>query len=145
MTLASKPYQKLYRSSNNRIIAGVCGGLANYFGMAPGLMRFLFILFLLFGGSGFFIYIIMWLIVPLDYANRAAVITIQPERYKKLYRSAHERMIAGVCGGLANYFGLDPTWIRLLFIFFFLFGGAAFFIYIIMWLLLPLDYPPMNH
>ena len=62
--------------------------------------------------------------------------------YKKLYRSRTERKIAGVCGGLANYFRVDPFLIRLIFILFFLAGGAAFIIYIIMWLLVPLE--PIN-
>jgi len=56
----------------------------------------------------------------------------------KLYRSRKERMIAGVCGGLAEHFNMDPTWIRLLFILFFFAGGCAFLIYIIMWLIVPL-------
>lgn len=59
--------------------------------------------------------------------------------YKKLYRSRNERMIAGVCGGLAEYFGIDPTWIRLIFILFFFLGGSALLIYIIMWLIVPME------
>jgi phage shock protein C len=35
---------------------------------------------------------------------------------KKLYRSSHDRMLAGVCGGLAEYFNIDPTVVRLLFV-----------------------------
>lgn len=61
-----------------------------------------------------------------------------PEPYVRLYRSRRERMIAGVCGGLAEYFGIDPTWIRLIFILFFFLGGSALLIYIIMWLIVPL-------
>lgn len=61
---------------------------------------------------------------------------LQP--YKKLYRSRKERMIGGVCGGLAEYFHIDSTWVRLLFILFFIFGGVAFILYIIMWLIVPL-------
>jgi phage shock protein C len=60
--------------------------------------------------------------------------------YKKLRRSRHERMIAGVCGGLGEYFNYDPAWIRLLFILFLLLGGSAIFVYLVMWLVLPLDY-----
>jgi phage shock protein C len=59
--------------------------------------------------------------------------------YKKLWRSRRERKIAGVCGGLAQYFNTDPFWIRFIFIVFFLLGGAAFLIYIIMWILIPLE------
>lgn len=59
--------------------------------------------------------------------------------HKKLYRSRTERMIAGVCGGLAKYFGMDPTWIRLIFILFFVLGGSALLVYLIMWIIVPLE------
>ncbi|WP_242602153.1 PspC domain-containing protein [Legionella nagasakiensis] len=59
--------------------------------------------------------------------------------YKKLYRSRRERMLAGVCGGLAQHFGIDPTWMRLIFILFFFIGGSAFLAYIILWILVPLE------
>lgn len=58
---------------------------------------------------------------------------------KKLYRSRRDRMIAGVCGGLGNYFGIDSTWVRLLFILFFFAGGCALLVYFIMWLIVPLE------
>lgn len=61
--------------------------------------------------------------------------------YKRLYRSRSERKIAGVCGGLAAYFRVDPFLIRLIFILFFLAGGAALLVYVIMWLLVPLEPP----
>jgi phage shock protein C len=63
----------------------------------------------------------------------------QTKPYKKLYRSRREKVIAGVCGGLAEYFGMDPVWIRLLFVLFFFAGGSAFLVYIIMWLIVPLS------
>ena len=58
--------------------------------------------------------------------------------YKKLYRSRKERIIAGICGGLAEYFGIDPVWIRLFFILFFLTLGVALIVYIILWVIVPL-------
>ena len=57
--------------------------------------------------------------------------------YRKLYRSRKDRMIAGVCGGLAEHFNIDSTWIRLLFILFLILGGSALLIYIILWFLVP--------
>ena len=59
------------------------------------------------------------------------------KQYQKLYRSQDDRMIAGVCGGLAEHFGIDPTWMRLIFILFALLGGAAFLLYIILWIIVP--------
>ena len=59
------------------------------------------------------------------------------KQYQKLYRSQDDRMIAGVCGGSAEHFGIDPTWMRLIFILFALLGGAAFLLYIILWIIVP--------
>jgi phage shock protein C len=61
----------------------------------------------------------------------------QSSQPKKLYRSRNDRMIAGVCGGLAEYFNIDSTWVRLLFIILFLLGGSALLVYVIMWLIVP--------
>lgn len=58
---------------------------------------------------------------------------------KKLYRSNNQRMIAGVCGGLAEYFNTDPTWVRLFFILLFFVGGSALLLYLILWLIVPLS------
>lgn len=57
--------------------------------------------------------------------------------YKKLYRSRNERMIAGVCGGIANYFSIDPTLIRLLWIFLAFIAGGGILAYIIAWIVIP--------
>jgi phage shock protein C len=59
------------------------------------------------------------------------------EPYKRLYRSRQERMIAGVCGGLAEYFGIDPTLVRLLFVFAALAGGPGLVIYLVMMVVVP--------
>jgi len=56
--------RKLYRSKTNRQVAGVCGGLAEYFNLDVTLIRVLFVLLAVLGGSGLVIYIAMWIIVP---------------------------------------------------------------------------------
>ena len=56
--------RKLYRSRSQRMIAGVCGGLADYFNIVATLVRVLFLLLAVFGGTGLVIYIVMWVIVP---------------------------------------------------------------------------------
>lgn len=58
---------------------------------------------------------------------------------KRLYRSRTDRKIAGVCGGLADYFDIDPTWMRLLFLLLFVFGGSSFLVYLVMWIVMPLE------
>jgi phage shock protein PspC (stress-responsive transcriptional regulator) len=56
---------------------------------------------------------------------------------KKLYRSNTDRKLCGVCGGLAEHFDIDPTIIRLIFIFLTLFGGGGLLIYLICALVIP--------
>ena len=56
--------RKLYRSRTNRQVAGVCGGLAEHFNMDATLIRVLFVVLAILGGSGIIIYIAMWIIVP---------------------------------------------------------------------------------
>ena len=56
---------------------------------------------------------------------------------KKLYRSKKNRMIAGVCGGLGDYFNIDPTLVRLLFVLFGLAVGGGFLLYLLLWLIMP--------
>lgn len=55
----------------------------------------------------------------------------------RLYRSRTNRMVSGVCGGLGEYLGLDPTWIRLAFLAFILAGGAGILVYILMLIVVP--------
>jgi phage shock protein C len=57
---------------------------------------------------------------------------------KRLTRS-REKMVAGVCGGLANYFDIDPTIIRILFVVIAFAGGASLLAYLIMWVIVPLE------
>jgi phage shock protein C len=59
------------------------------------------------------------------------------EQTKKLYRSRSDRRIAGVCGGLANYFNIDATLIRLLFVLGLLFVGGTLLAYIILMIVIP--------
>lgn len=56
---------------------------------------------------------------------------------KRLVRSTDDVMIAGVCAGLANYFNIDPTIVRLIFALFFFSGGGGLFLYIILWIVMP--------
>ena len=56
--------KKLYRSQTDRKIAGVCGGIAEYFDIDPTLVRLGWILFLFAGGSGILAYIIAWIVMP---------------------------------------------------------------------------------
>ena len=64
--------------------------------------------------------------------------------YKRLYRSVDDRMIAGVCGGIADYFDIDPSLVRLLFVFgFFATGSGLLWAYLIMMIIVP-EYVPAS-
>lgn len=56
---------------------------------------------------------------------------------KKLYRSRQDQIIGGVCGGIAEYFGIDSTLVRLAFVLFALIEGAGIIAYIIAWIIIP--------
>lgn len=57
--------------------------------------------------------------------------------YKKLYRSNRDKMIGGVAGGIAEYFEIDPTIVRILFVLAVFFGGGGIIAYIILWIIVP--------
>lgn len=100
--------KRLYRDQFDKKIAGVCGGLAQYFNFDSSLIRLIFILLtLLTGGVLLLVYLILWAVLPLG--PKAYVIA----HYRKFYRSKTDRRIAGVCGGLAQYFKVDSNILRL--------------------------------
>ncbi|HUB92943.1 MAG TPA: PspC domain-containing protein [Verrucomicrobiae bacterium] len=58
--------KRLYRSQTDRMIAGVCGGIAEYFDVDPTIVRIVAVLLLFLGGfPGFLPYLILWIVVPL--------------------------------------------------------------------------------
>lgn len=56
--------KRLYRIEHNRMLVGVCGGIAEYFDWDPSVVRIAFALICLMAGFGILLYIIMWLVVP---------------------------------------------------------------------------------
>lgn len=64
MTTDNQQKPRLYRSSDNRMIGGVCGGLAEFFGLDVSLVRLATLLLILFGGLSLWVYILLWIIVP---------------------------------------------------------------------------------
>ncbi|MBR1779891.1 MAG: PspC domain-containing protein [Oscillospiraceae bacterium] len=61
--------KKLYKSGTNQVLAGVCGGLGDYLGVDPTIVRLCWVLFCVLGGSGVLAYIIAALIIPDEPAN----------------------------------------------------------------------------
>ncbi len=61
--------------------------------------------------------------------------------HKRLHRSRTEKMIAGVCGGLAEYLDVDPTLVRVVWVLVSLLAGVGVLLYLICWVIMPLDLP----
>jgi phage shock protein C len=61
----------------------------------------------------------------------------------QLKRTSGDKMIAGVCGGLARYFNIDPVIVRLLFVLAVFAGGVSPLIYLVLWIVMPLDVQPV--
>jgi phage shock protein PspC (stress-responsive transcriptional regulator) len=77
--------KKLFRSVGDNIIAGVCGGLAEYFQVDSSLIRIIFILLTLCGGGGILIYLILWLVIPKESGEEKII-----DRKKKVKEFAGE-------------------------------------------------------
>lgn len=59
-------HPRLYRSRNDRYVAGVCGGLAQTYGWDPAIVRIIALLLVLSAGSGLLVYLVLWLVIPLE-------------------------------------------------------------------------------
>ena len=149
-------HKRLYRDEQNKVLGGVCSGIANYLQLDPLLIRVLWVL--LFGVS-FFAYLLLWIAVPSSSVREVGGVR------KRLFRDIDHKVIGGVCAGLSKYFGVKVIIVRLLFLIpsfvttvnwnhFHLFqfwdfndfpnfigmtffGPGAVFIYIVLWLVLP--------
>lgn len=124
--------KKLFRDNKRKILGGVCAGLGHYFNVDPVWVRLLFglLAFATYGGL-LAAYIILWIIVPGSYELE------DENASKKMFRDKDNRIIGGVASGVAAFWGIDSTVIRVLFIGMTIFGGLGLFIYIIMWIALP--------
>jgi phage shock protein C len=204
--------RRLYKSRQNRVIDGVCGGLGEYFDVDPTLFRVGWVILALLGGSGIVAYIVAMIVMPrqaeeeteeeiragkgLNSRKGWGVLLIvgglilllnayTPKPYhlwlwwrplgrflwplllvviglwilgsqlsisaaqreqeavstgarKNLYRSTSERMVAGVCGGLASFLRVDPSIVRILWVLATLASmGLGMLAYVIMWILVP--------
>jgi phage shock protein C len=217
--------KRVTRSSENRIIAGVCGGVAEYAGWDPVTTRILYVALtiLSFGFGGILLYLAAWIVLPADdevdmreigdihsmkgrrvigillivigaiaflpahlpwfwgLPHRAIgpflliaagiILLCKPEKSKiinssqmadakfeeiksesepmeeknpttkarRLVRSRINRKIAGICGGIGDYFQVDPTLVRLLWIAAIFALGTGLLLYLVLWIVMPLE------
>lgn len=143
-----EPRGSWFRNQNDKILGGVCSGLASYLRIDATIIRVLFVLFSLGAfGAGFLIYIILWAVLPSKSQEGFVA--------RRLYRDADQKVFGGVCSGIAKYFNI-VVWIpRLIFllpvllsvfknvihIFYFpvifSFSGTLILTYLILWAVIP--------
>ncbi|HKP32736.1 MAG TPA: PspC domain-containing protein [Chitinophagaceae bacterium] len=147
--------RRLYRSEADKVLGGVCAGLANYLKIDPAVVRIIFALITLGGfGLGVLLYILMWIFLPSKNLVSAS--------RKRLYRNPDDKVLGGVASGLAAYFKIEVWILRLIFALPLIlsiivslfrnawfdwepgpifvtggFGGTLFITYIILWIVLP--------
>jgi phage shock protein PspC (stress-responsive transcriptional regulator) len=131
------PIRRLTRSRTNGTIAGVCAGFADYFGVDVVLVRLLWVILSIAGAiiGGVIVYVAAWLLMPEgDYQPVPAA-----DR-RVLRRSTTDKQIAGVCGGMAEYFQVDATAVRLVWVIASIFCGmiiGGVIAYALAWLIVP--------
>jgi phage shock protein C len=130
--------KSLYRRSSAGRIAGVCAGIAEYLDVDVTLVRLVWVVLSIVPGcfvGGAIAYIAAWLIMP-DSPAPASLETGS----RRLTRSRTDRMLAGVCGGLAEYLGVDSTVVRVVWAVLTIIPGAILLgvvAYLVAWLIMP--------
>ncbi len=133
--------EPLRQSLVERQVAGVCGSIAHYLGTDPVLVRLAWIILTIVPGSiflGVLAYIVAWLIVP--EADPGAEQDVTARGRPRLGWSATDAKVAGVCGGLAAYFGVDAMAVRLLWVILSIFPGVIIcgvFASLVAWFIMP--------
>lgn len=133
--------KRWYKLKRNRVIAGVIGGLAWSSGLQPLWLRGGFVL-LIFSGA-----IVPPFFVLLTLAYIAAIFilpevppALEPEikpLIEGLVRPVNQRLLAGVCAGLAKYYKLDLNLVRFATVLLSIFGGIGIVAYAVAWLIMP--------
>lgn len=147
--------KRLYRDEQNKVLGGVCSGIANYFGIEPLVVRILWFFLI---GVNILGYLILWIAVP------STSVKVVGGVRKRLFRDIDNKIIGGVSAGLSKYFGIQVWIVRILFLIPFIrfvvnfkhmhlfqfwdapdfpnflditFSPGAVFVYIVLWLVLP--------
>jgi phage shock protein C len=130
--------KRLYRIPSAGRLAGVCAGLADYLNADVTLIRLIWVVLSIVPGcliGGLLAYIVAWAIMPESSAPANT-----PSGQRRLERSATDRKIAGVCGGLADYLSVDPTAVRVLWVVLTIVPGAivlGLVAYVVAWFIMP--------
>ena len=131
--------KRLYRRSTSGRLGGVCAGIAEYMDADVALVRLVWIVLSIVPGGligGLIAYAVAWVVMP-DATGPAPEL---PET-RRLMRSATDRKIAGVCGGLAEYLDVDATVVRVVWAILAVVPGGIIFgvlAYLVGWFIMPI-------
>jgi phage shock protein C len=129
--------RRLTRRPSDGKLGGVCAGIAGYLDTDPTVVRLAWMILSVVPGfviGGLIAYAAAWMLLPVD-TREAPSGTV-----RRLQRSTMDRKIAGVCGGLAEYFGLDSTLVRIAAVVLAIYPGAIIcgvLVYLIAWFVMP--------
>lgn len=130
--------RKLYRDLKRKLVGGVASGIAHYLSIDPLWIRLAFlatlvdvIYFTSLSGIVSAAYVILWAVLP------GSEDLPEDQTYKRLFRNPENRVLGGVAGGLAVYFGVDILVVRLLFVLGIFLGGLGIITYLIFWMITP--------
>jgi phage shock protein C len=130
--------KRLTRTSSVGRIAGVCAGIAEYLDADVTLVRLVWVVLSIVPGGfvgGIVAYLAAWAIMP-----DSSVPTNADAGIQRLSRSTTDRKVAGVCGGLAEYFRVDSTMVRVLWAILTIIPGAivlGIVAYLVAWFIMP--------
>ena len=130
--------KRLTRTSSVGRIAGVCAGIAEYLDADVTLVRLVWVVLSIVPGGfvgGIVAYLAAWAIMP-----DSSVPTNADAGIQRLRRSTTDRKVAGVCGGLAEYFRVDSTMVRVLWAILTIIPGAivlGIVAYLVAWFIMP--------
>ncbi|GAA4428690.1 hypothetical protein GCM10023188_13130 [Pontibacter saemangeumensis] len=130
--------RRLFRDINRKVISGVSAGIANYLNIDTLWIRLFFVLFVLLGivsagisaAMGIVLYVVLWIAMPEN-------AQLPETTARKLFRDPDDKKLAGVASGIAKYFGIDITAVRILFLLSILVGGFGVIVYIVLWVSMP--------
>ena len=153
---AQNDRRRLYRDESNKVLGGVCSGIANWLNIDPTVVRILFAVIAFGGfGSGILVYILLWIFLPTK--------NLTAYKGKRMFRNPDDKVIGGVAGGMGAYFNINSSticWILAIplilsvlkgmhffgwnddfnifpNLFFGGITGTFIFIYIVLWIVLP--------
>ncbi len=132
--------KRLHISDDDKVIAGVCGGLSESIGLDANIIRLIFVISIFFGLAGLWIYLALMFILPKNNLQKEIIVDAEEKMEKKPFKISRpwkDRMIAGVCSAIARYLKIDVSIVRITFVVMSFVSGVGLILYLIFWIIFP--------